>query len=66
MLAKLNTENRAAALAMATAPDKVRGFGPVKLKALDKFDREWPALLAALDAPAPPSATPAKELEPAE
>jgi indolepyruvate ferredoxin oxidoreductase len=66
MLAKLNSENHAAAVAVAAAPDKVRGFGPVKLASLDKFDAEWPALLAALDAPAPPAATPARELEPAE
>ncbi len=45
MLAKLNTENVAAAIAIASAPDTVRGFGPVKLKSLDAFDRGWPALL---------------------
>jgi indolepyruvate ferredoxin oxidoreductase len=61
VLAKLNAENRAAALAVARAPDQVRGFGPVKLQALDKFEAQWPTLLAGMDAPAP-----AKELEPAE
>ncbi|HEX4111800.1 MAG TPA: indolepyruvate ferredoxin oxidoreductase family protein, partial [Stellaceae bacterium] len=61
MLAKLNAENHAAALAVARAPDQVRGFGPVKLASLDKFDKDWPTLLDALDA-----AALAKELEPAE
>lgn len=66
MLAKLNAENCAAAVAIAQAPDAVRGFGPVKSAALDEFDRDWPTLLAAMDAPAPPSATPARELAPVE
>ncbi|HEY7990296.1 MAG TPA: indolepyruvate ferredoxin oxidoreductase family protein [Stellaceae bacterium] len=66
VLVKLNAENYRAALAVAQAPDAVRGFGPVKLGALDKFEREWPVLLARLDAPAPPAATPKRELEPAE
>jgi indolepyruvate ferredoxin oxidoreductase len=66
ILAKLNAGNRAAALAVAQAPDQVRGFGPVKLASLDKFDAEWPTLLAGMNAPAPPSAAPASVLEPAE
>jgi len=66
VLAKLNPGNYPAALAVAQAPDAVRGFGPVKLAALDKFDREWPVLLARLDARAPPAATPKRELEPAD
>src|SRR6185312_11398130 len=66
VLVKLNVENYRAALAVAQAPDAVRGFGPVKLGALDKFEREWPVLLARLDAPAPPAATPKRALEPAE
>jgi len=66
VLRKLNAENYAAAVRVAEAPDAVRGFGPVKSAALDKFDGEWPMLLAAMDAPAPPSAAPARELAPAE
>jgi indolepyruvate ferredoxin oxidoreductase len=66
MLAKLTPANYAAALSVARAPDSVRGFGPVKLKSLDTFDKEWPKLLAGMDAPAPPSAASAKALEPAE
>jgi indolepyruvate ferredoxin oxidoreductase len=42
----LTTENRFAAIALASAPDQVRGFGPVKMAAMDKFDRQWPDLLA--------------------
>jgi indolepyruvate ferredoxin oxidoreductase len=66
ILAKLSPESRAAALGVARAPDKVRGFGPVKLAALDRFDFEWTKLLAGMDAPAPPSEAPTRELEPAE
>ncbi|HEY5208388.1 MAG TPA: indolepyruvate ferredoxin oxidoreductase family protein [Stellaceae bacterium] len=62
ILAKLSPETHAVALAMARAPDQVRGFGPVKLKALDKFDAAWPTLLAGMDAP---GAAPLRELEPA-
>jgi indolepyruvate ferredoxin oxidoreductase len=42
----LSAENRVAAIALASAPDAVRGFGPVKMAALDKFDRQWPQLQA--------------------
>jgi indolepyruvate ferredoxin oxidoreductase len=66
ILAKLSPDSHAAALAVARAPDAVRGFGPVKLQALDKFDAAWPTLLADMDAPTPPAAMPIKELEPAE
>ena len=41
----LDAGNRFAAIALASAPDQVRGFGPVKLKAMDAFDRQWPGLL---------------------
>jgi indolepyruvate ferredoxin oxidoreductase len=41
----LMPENRFAAIALASAPDQVRGFGPVKMAALDKFDAQWPNLL---------------------
>jgi indolepyruvate ferredoxin oxidoreductase len=42
----LSAENRFAAIALASAPDQVRGFGPVKLAAFAKFDAQWPELLA--------------------
>jgi indolepyruvate ferredoxin oxidoreductase len=41
----LTAENRFAAIALAAAPDQVRGFGPVKMAAMDKFDAQWPQLL---------------------
>jgi indolepyruvate ferredoxin oxidoreductase len=44
----LNPQSHACAVALAAAPDKVRGFGPVKLTALDQFDRDWERLLQAL------------------
>jgi len=41
----LAVENRFAAIALASAPDSVRGFGPVKMAAMDKFDAQWAQLL---------------------
>jgi indolepyruvate ferredoxin oxidoreductase len=46
ILASLTAESRFAAIALAAAPDAVRGFGPVKLAALEKFGAAWPQLLA--------------------
>ena len=42
--AQLAPPNYACAIALASLPDQVRGFGPVKTKALDRFDREWAEL----------------------
>ena len=42
--AELAAANHACAIALASLPDQVRGFGPVKMKALDRFDRDWAAL----------------------
>jgi indolepyruvate ferredoxin oxidoreductase len=42
----LMAENRFAAIALASAPDQVRGFGPVKMAAFEKFDKQWPQLQA--------------------
>jgi indolepyruvate ferredoxin oxidoreductase len=42
----LSAENRFAAVALASAPDPVRGFGPVKMAAFEKFDKQWPQLQA--------------------
>jgi indolepyruvate ferredoxin oxidoreductase len=39
--AKLTPDNYACAVTLASLPDQVRGFGPVKMKAMDQFDREW-------------------------
>jgi indolepyruvate ferredoxin oxidoreductase len=59
----LTAENRSAAIMLAAAPDAVRGFGPVKLAAMDKFDTQWPLLQARYwDARlSPPSATVAQQ-----
>ncbi|MGH6989567.1 MAG: indolepyruvate ferredoxin oxidoreductase family protein [Stellaceae bacterium] len=58
----LGTENRRGALALARAPEEVRGFGPVKMAAIADFDRAWPTLLAEFESPT----APASVLEPAE
>jgi indolepyruvate ferredoxin oxidoreductase len=54
--AQLAPANHACAIALASLPDQVRGFGPVKLKALDQFDRDWQAL--ELQFRNPPTASP--------
>jgi indolepyruvate ferredoxin oxidoreductase len=46
----LTPQNYACSVAIAAAPDSVRGYGPVKLAALDHFDREWLELLARFEA----------------
>lgn len=43
----LRADKLDAALALAQLPDAVRGYGHVKLAALDRFDAEWERLLAA-------------------
>ncbi|HEY1721533.1 MAG TPA: indolepyruvate ferredoxin oxidoreductase family protein [Magnetospirillaceae bacterium] len=51
---QLSGQNQAAAVALASAPDMVRGFGPVKLAALKRFDQQWRERLADMDfGPAP-------------
>jgi len=42
----LNPGNREAALKLAQLPDAVRGYGHIKLAAMDGFDAEWPKLMA--------------------
>jgi indolepyruvate ferredoxin oxidoreductase len=42
----LNPGNREAALKLAQLPDGVRGYGHIKLAAMDKLDAEWPKLMA--------------------
>ena len=49
MLAKLSPATRDAALAVASWPDLVRGYGPVKLGNWKAVQDQRPALLAALD-----------------
>ncbi len=43
----LRADNLQAALALAQLPDGVRGYGHVKLAAMDRFDADWERLLAA-------------------
>ena len=57
----LSAENKRAAVALASAPDSVRGFGPVKLAAMDKFDRQWPELLRRYRVARQEAAAPAAE-----
>jgi len=51
--AKLSADNYPCAIALASLPDMVRGFGPVKMKAIDRFEREWEKLQPQLLNPAP-------------
>jgi indolepyruvate ferredoxin oxidoreductase len=51
--AKLSADNYPCAIALAALPEMVRGFGPVKMKAIDRFEREWRKLQPQLLNPAP-------------
>ena len=51
----LTADNYACAVALAALPDQVRGFGPVKMKAIDRFEGEWQKLREQLLSPAPQS-----------
>ncbi len=44
ILQRLHADNHTAAVALASAPSMVRGFGPVKMRAFERFARAWPAL----------------------
>jgi indolepyruvate ferredoxin oxidoreductase len=57
--AKLSADNYPCAIALASLPDMVRGYGPVKMKAIERFEREWQKLQPQLTNPAP-------EMHPAE
>jgi indolepyruvate ferredoxin oxidoreductase len=62
----LSAENKFAAIALASAPDPVRGFGPVKLAAFEKFDKQWPQLQARYRGIAKKTPAPAQaEIQPA-
>ncbi|MYN07733.1 indolepyruvate ferredoxin oxidoreductase family protein [Pseudoduganella aquatica] len=60
LAASLTPHNKAAALKLAQLPEQVRGYGHVKLAAMDQVDAAWPPLQAALLAP---QATEATELQ---
>jgi indolepyruvate ferredoxin oxidoreductase len=51
LAATLRTDNKEAALKLAQTPDQVRGYGHIKLAALDRLDAEWPALIEQYRAP---------------
>ena len=51
----LNPETHALAIELASLPEKVRGFGPVKMRSIEATDHEREALLAALRAPQMPA-----------
>jgi indolepyruvate ferredoxin oxidoreductase len=53
IVAKLNADNYPCTIALASLPDMVRGFGPVKMKAIERFEREWQKLQPELLNPAP-------------
>jgi len=44
-LAKLSPDNHATALALASIPEKIRGFGHVKLRSLEAAEAEEQNLL---------------------
>ena len=50
LAASLRADNREVALKLAQLPDQVRGYGHIKLAALDKCDAEWATLIEQLRA----------------
>ncbi|MEM8837559.1 MAG: indolepyruvate ferredoxin oxidoreductase family protein [Pseudomonadota bacterium] len=52
VLAKLDPSVEAIAVEIASLPDEIRGFGPVKKEAMDRVNERKPGLIAALDKPA--------------
>jgi indolepyruvate ferredoxin oxidoreductase len=53
LLAKLNGENLAQAVAIASIPEDIRGYGHVKERHLKTAKEKEAALLAAFHAPSP-------------
>ncbi len=51
----LNPETHALAVELARLPEKIRGFGPVKMRSIETAERERASLLAALRAPETPA-----------
>lgn len=43
----LSPDNHALAIRLASLPDRVRGFGPIKQRAVQSYEQERQALLAA-------------------
>jgi indolepyruvate ferredoxin oxidoreductase len=51
----LAPENHALAVALAALPQKIRGFGPVKMRAIEAADRERAALMETFRSPEAPA-----------
>ena len=60
LLAKLDGANHAVAVAIASIPEKIRGFGPVKARHLKAAQAEEQDLLARFRNPPPPAAVAAE------
>jgi len=65
LLPKLSADNHRFAAALARVPDEIRGYGPVKEKAIEKAEKNKTALLAQFKNP-PAEKADAKTLEAAE
>ena len=66
VLAKLSAENYAQAVALASLPDEIRGFGPVKLAAVARAEKRKATLLAEFRNPPPKQERRRKPAEAAE
>jgi len=53
LIAELTPANHATAVAIAALPDQIRGFGPVKMAAIERAQSQETELLAAFRAPTP-------------
>ena len=51
----LNHENHALAIEIASIPEKIRGFGPVKMRSIEAAERERTALQSTLRSPETPA-----------
>ena len=49
----LNADNHAAAVALAALPQEIRGFGPVKMAAIERYEEALPEILSAFHNPMP-------------
>jgi indolepyruvate ferredoxin oxidoreductase len=47
---QMSPENHQRAVALARLPDQIKGFGPVKMAAIERFERDKAALLASVPA----------------
>ena len=66
ILVSLNGDNYSTAIDLANSPDTIRGFGPVKLAAVEKVAEEKTALLARYRGEKPNADSARKAVEAAE